>query len=171
MIKFREISTRNFWLDKWDNFVDFYTLCCCHSSHHFLISSLLFFKKKFVVVYLPIRHLFLGGNFFDADVQNCPIFKALKLLLKSNKNRRAKKKNCKTWKLQPLIWVALKRNKRNCNVAFPLPSCGKDRRNLLKISSKIFDIFSKIKSLDSKSILTTPEHTLGQKRFSEELKE
>ena len=31
--------------------------------------------KKIVVVYLPIRHLFLGGNFFD-DVQNCPIFKA-----------------------------------------------------------------------------------------------
>ena len=119
----------------------------------FLISSPLFFKKKFVVVYLPIRHLFLGGNFFDADVQNCPIFKALKLLLKSNKNRRAKKKNCKTWKLQPLIWVALKRNKRNCNVAFPLPSCGKDRRNLLKISSKIFDIFSKIKSLDSNQFL------------------
>ena len=81
----------------------------------FLISSPLFFKKKFVVVYLPIRHLFLGGNFFDADVQNCPIFKALKLLLKSNKNRRAQKKNCKTLKLQPVIWVALKRNKRNCN--------------------------------------------------------
>ena len=132
-IKFREISTIN------ETILLIFIHCAAVILRIIFWYHLsCFSRKKFVVVYLPIRHLFLGGNFFDADVQNCPIFKALKLLLKSNKNRRAKKKNCKTWKLQPLIWVALKRNKRNCNVAFPLPSCGKDRRNLLKISSKIF---------------------------------
>ena len=119
-----------------------YTVLLSFFASFFDIISPVFQEKKFVVVYLPIRHLFLGGNFFDADVQNCPIFKALKLLLKSNKNRRAKKKNCKTWKLQPLIWVALKRNKRNCN--FSTSKLWKRQEKSFKETQKYLIYFQKL---------------------------
>ena len=48
--------------------------------------------------------------------------------IKQGQRRRASaKKNCKTWKLQPVIWVALKRTREIAT--FLLPSCGKTGEN------------------------------------------